>query len=160
MKLQNIFVFANFFSVFNCSESTNPPPAYFIACASIGDVKCVAGLLKLYGDAGLDIINYPDPYFGTALMTAVTNNHFDMVVFLVEHGANMTIKNRSGVTATKWPIFQRRTDLRQSRMPMIRSKIIFLSDFQMVKLDPILTQHLLVYLNGQNLVMRTGFTHL
>lgn len=74
--------------------------ALHVACLQ-GDLSAVKRLIE---EVHIDV-NYIDRTGSTALMYAAYSGHFEIVKYLVEHGANLTIKNLKGGTAVRYAAY-------------------------------------------------------
>lgn len=71
-------------------------------------VACLHGILPTVQQLVLEMhidVNYLDRTGSTALMYAAYSGHFEIVKFLVEHGANVEIKNLKGGTALRYAAY-------------------------------------------------------
>jgi hypothetical protein len=66
-------------------------------CAYSGDLEGVKHLVE----SGADLDKVEERGM-TALMLAITEEHFDIVVYIVEHGGNVAHVDRFGMTALHW----------------------------------------------------------
>ena len=92
-----------------------------LCCSDFHNLSVLAEYLLLAGVS----INYKEGFEGPPILDAVRQNHFEIVRFLVEHGADLSLKDSEGVRPyiaakkiiiPKWQPILRRTNLRNYTM--------------------------------------------
>lgn len=81
--------------------------------ASDHDMKTIQLLLKYGVDINYNKPNMVYPYAATALTVAARNGNFKMVKFLIEHGADVTLKEKDGERAYSIAVGQKNNEMAQ-----------------------------------------------